>query len=293
MQNGRIVASCGCSSNFLQEGFGDGFTVSKKDGKLVFNDLGSCETRNPSTFWCIEKADEIYKWNDFNEIKIFTTDYESSDDHYTYSKQNTFNKLVPDFNFHSWPQVGIHDYEQFVNEIDVAGSNAFEINRVGWIGNAKLDIRKKMLEIGNSHPELFDIQDMNFIKDDDDRRDDVVLKADKFITTPELVKKYSILIDIEGNGYSGRLKHLLWSHRPVLLVDRPHKEFFFEFLKEWEHYIPVKRDLTDLVEKTQWCMDNYEKSLEIAENAYNFSKTHLTREACYKKWNDIIMTHGG
>jgi len=59
-------------------------------------------------------------------------------------------------------------------------------------------------------------------------------------------------------------------------------------LKEWEHYIPVQRDLTDLVEKTNWIFENYEKAKEIAENAYQFSKKYLTREACYERWNKII-----
>jgi hypothetical protein len=112
-----------------------------------------------------------------------------------------------------------------------------------------------------------------------------------YISTPELVKKYSILIDIEGGGYSGRLKHLLWSHRPLLLVDRPHKEYFFKYLKEWEHYIPVKRDLEDIVEKTKWCLDNYEAALKIAENAYQFCQTYLTRDACFKEWDKIITEH--
>jgi glycosyltransferase involved in cell wall biosynthesis len=103
-----------------------------------------------------------------------------------------------------------------------------------------------------------------------------------------LVKKYSFLIDVEGYGYSGRLKYLLWSQRPVLLIDRPYKEYFFQHLKEWEHYIPVKRDLSDLVEKMKWCFSNTEKATQIAQNALEFSKKHLTREACYAKWNDLI-----
>ena len=40
------------------------FTV-KKQGNLIFNDLGGYETRNTSTMWCIEQADKIYNWNDF------------------------------------------------------------------------------------------------------------------------------------------------------------------------------------------------------------------------------------
>jgi len=263
------------------------FCVSKINGKLIFKDLGGWQTRNPSTIWCIEKADEKYNWNDFNEIIIDTGDYESSNNEYNYSKAN-YNKLVPDFNFHCWPQVGINDYENFVKEIDNAGLNNYEINKVGWIGNTETNImRKKLLEIGDNNKELFDIFDMNWIQPVN-ASVNTFFNSTKYISTPELVGKYSILIDIEGNGYSGRLKHLFWSHRPLLLVDRPHKEFFFEFLKEWEHYIPVKRDLSDLIEKTKWCLDNYDKAIIIAGNAFQFSKLYLTRDACYEKWNSII-----
>jgi hypothetical protein len=260
------------------------FCVSKINSKLIFKDLGGYETRNPSTFWCIQKADEKYNWNDFNEIVIHTGDYEENKNNYTYSKNDSYNNLVPDFNFHSWPQVGIDDYEKTVKEINNAGLNNYEINKVGWIGNKNTNnMREKLIEIGDKNKELFDIFEMNWINSGNMR-----LNSSKYISTPELVEKYSILIDIEGVGYSGRLKFLLWSHRPLLLVDRPHKEFFFEFLKEWEHYIPVKRDLSDLIEKTKWCLDNYDKALIISENAFNFSKLYLTRDACYDKWNSII-----
>jgi len=263
------------------------FCFSKINGKLIFNDLGGYQTRNSSTFWCIQKADEKYNWNDFNEIKIYTEDYNNNNNDYTYSKTNSYNNLVPDFNFHSWPQVGINDYDLFIKEIDNAGLNNYEINKVAWIGNTNTNImRKNLLEISNNNKELFDIFDMNWIQSGN-----IFYNSTKYISTPELVKKYSILIDIEGNGYSGRLKHLLWSHRPLLIVDRPHKEFFFETLKEWIHYIPVKNDLSDLIEKTKWCLDNYDKGLIISENAFQFSKLHLTRDACYDKWNNIISNY--
>lgn len=264
------------------------FCFSKTNGELLFNDLGGFETRNSSTIWCIQKADEKYNWNDFSEIKIHTGDSEDNNDNYTYSKQCSYNNLVPDFNFHSWPQVGINDYEIIVKEIDNAGLNNYEVNKVGWIGNVNTYYRRKeLLEIGNNHKELFDIFDSGYWWINPDT---IKLNNNMYISTPDLVRKYSILIDIEGGGYSGRLKHLLWSHRPLIIVDRPHKEFFFEFLKEWEHYIPVKRDLSDLVEKTKWCIDNYDKALQIAKNAYHFSNLHLTRNACYDKWNSIILS---
>jgi hypothetical protein len=265
----------------------EAFYISKIDGNLKFKDLGGYETRNPSTFWCIQKADEKYNWKDFAEFKIYTGDFENNIHDYTYSKKDNYNNLIPDFNFHAWPQVGINDYDIFIKEIDNAGRNYYEINKVGWVGNTGTNImRKKLLEIGNDNKDSFDIIDMSWI-----HSNNIKLNSTNYISTPELVKKYSILIDIEGYGYSGRLKHLLWSHRPLLIVDRPHKEFFFEYLKEWEHYIPVKRNLSDLIEKTKWCLDNYDKALIIAENAFQFSKLYLTRDACYDKWNNIISNH--
>ena len=259
------------------------FTVSKENGVLIFNDLGGYETRNPSTIWCIKEADKLYNWNDFKQLYIDTNDNYYGHE-FSYIKNNYIN-LIPDFVFHAWPQVGINDYTNFTKEIDNAGLCKYEIHKVGWIGNTNTNaMRKTLLEIGNKNLNMFELFDMSW-----SHSGNTLLNSTYYIYTPELVKKYSILIDIEGNGpYSARLKTLLWSHRPLLLVDRPGKEFFFEYLKEWEHYIPVKRDLSNLLEQTKWCFENYDKALEIAENAYQFSKTYLTREACYKQWDRLI-----
>jgi hypothetical protein len=260
------------------------FTVKKENGQLIFNDFGGFQSRNPSTIWCIQEADKIYNWKDFKQITINTGDKESNINEYTYSKHYSYNNTVPDFNFHSWPESGIKNYTEFTNDISNAGLDNFIINKVGWIGNINTNPNRRiLLEIGKKHNDILDIIDMSWKKSDK-----IELNYSKYISTPDLAKTYSILIDIEGNGYSGRLKHLLWSHRPVLLVDRPHKEYFFEFLKEWKHYIPVERDLSDLIEKTKWCINNYDKAKQIAENAYDFSKQYLTRQACYKQWDKVI-----
>ena len=263
------------------------FTVAKQNGELVFHNLGGFELRNQSTMWCILQADQKYHFNDFKEIQIYTDDTESDENCYSYTKENSYTKLVPDFNFHAWQQVGIQNYDLFVQTIRRAGLNNPTVQKVGWIGNSDTNFRRKiMLDIANEHPTLFEFFDMQWIQSND-----IQLQSTHYISTPDLVKQYAFLIDIEGKGYSGRLKHLLWSHRPLLLVDRPHKEYFFEYLKEWVHYIPVQRDLSDLVEKTKWCITHYDKALKIAENAYQFSKIHVTRNACYAQWNKIIKSN--
>ena len=197
------------------------------------------------------------------------------------------NRLVPDFNFHAWPEAGIDDYTETVSMIDKAGLLDYEINKVGWIGAFSHYKREILSSIGRQHTDIMDIIDMTWttVREETDKKK---LSSSKFISLPDLVKRYSILVDVEGAGYSGRVKYLLWSHRPLLLVERNTKEYFYEYLREWEHYIPVKEDLSDLVEKTIWCINNYTQAKNIAENAYEFSKQYLTREACYAQWNKVF-----
>ena len=261
------------------------FVVEKQHGELIFTDHGGYQSRNPSTIWCIEQADALYQWPDFGKILIHTGDVQHDSLGYAYSRMS-YDKLIPDFNFHAWPQAGIDDYTKFVADIDAAGRMPAETNKVGWIGNiATSSVRRNMFSVAYEH-ELFDLHDCGNWWGSPDS---VKMNCNGYISTPDLVKQYSILIDVEGAGYSGRVKHLLWSHRPLLFVDRPFKEYFLESLKEWVHYIPVKRDLSDLVEKAQWCAEHYDEALKIAEHAYQFATEHLTREACYKKWNTIIQ----
>lgn len=262
------------------------FTFKKKDGKLIFNDVDGYEFRNPSTIWCITEADKIYNWKDFDEIVVNTNDFEDDPNALTYSKTNgNYSRIIPDFHFHYWPQVGIDDYNQVIKEVHEAGCNSPLVNKVGWIGNVDTHPnRRRLLNISRNHSNLMDIHTMRWLPGCDGKH----LKYTKYMSLPELVSNYSMLIDIEGRGYSGRLKYLLWSHRPVLLIDRPHHEYFYEHLLPWVHYIPVKRDLSDIVEKIMWCKSNPTKAQEIADNAYEFSKKHLTREACFKKWNEIL-----
>lgn len=250
------------------------FAICKKNGKILYHDFGGFETRNISTLWCIIQADQLYKWPDFSKIDIFTHDYQRTNE-LTYST-NDYSTMIPDFNFCNWKEVGLHDYEICTHEIDTLGKMPFEVNKVGWIGNIDTNIRrKKLFDLGKKH-DFLDIMSINW------------KSKQNYISMQDLVKKYSILLDIEGYGYSGRLKYLLWSHRPILLVDRPHKEFFYEHLVPWEHYIPVKRDLEDLIEKTKWCLDHYEKAKEIAERAYLFAQKHVTRQSAYQQWDRII-----
>ena len=96
--------------------------------------------------------------------------------------------------------------------------------------------RPLLKKIGDENPNLFDIVQVSSVHDS------------TYISLPQLTK-YKYLIDIGGNGYSGRLKYLLYSNRPLLIVDRDSIEYFYNDLIPYIHYIPIKIDLSDLLEQ--------------------------------------------
>ena len=265
------------------------FTVNKENGLLNIMDYGGYESRNDSMIWLLMEANKIYNFPNFKtQMIIFSNDCETNPHVYNITNETETVNTVPDFNFKACPEVGIDDYEDTINRMHIAGCKDALIQKVGWIGNPNTNqMRHKLLELGENNKDMYDFYGMDWVN----VGKQCLETKSKYLSLPELVKKYAILIDIEGNGYSGRLKYLLWSHRPVLLVERPHKEFFSDKLIPFVHYIPVDRDLSNLYERTKWIMDNPEKATEITNNAFEFCKKYLTREASYKRWNEVILRH--
>ena len=253
--------------------------VKKENGVLQFMDYGSYEQRNASTIQMIRFADTVYNWNDFNTILVQTDDmynhvrFPGIDLYCSYSKKDTFQNLIPDFAFGFWPYAQINDYTEMTQQIYKTGQTTPSIMKVGWIGQPTVHVRKLLMEHGQKYPFLFDFFDS---------------AKSPFMNMLELISKYAFLIDAEGNGYSARLKLFFWSKRPLIIIDRPDKEYFFEYLVPWVHYIPVKRDTSDLLENTIWILQNSEKAKVIAENAFAFAMKYLTREAACKQWNAVI-----
>lgn len=51
-----------------------------------------------------------------------------------------------------------------------------------------------------------------------------------------------------------------------LKVDSTKIEYFYSNLEPWVHYVPIKSDFSDLLEKVEWLRNNDDKAKEIAKN---------------------------
>ncbi|KAK7233810.1 glucosyltransferase [Aureococcus anophagefferens] len=238
------------------------FTVAKHDGRLAFVDRGGYQSRNASTRWCIEEADRLHDFGDFDAVEVWTGDCEASASGYCYSHVQSFANTVPDFNFHRWAEAGVDDYEDTCAALAAAGEKPAATDRAGWIGALSHGSRKTLHDLRD--PALLDVTLMEWRPAAPGA---TRLPASAFVSLPDLAAKYAYLVDVEGSGYSGRLKYLLHSGRPVLLADRPHLEFFYEHLRAWDHYVPVRRDLGDLHEKIRWLQAHPAEAAAIARRA--------------------------
>jgi hypothetical protein len=88
---------------------------------------------------------------------------------------------------------------------------------------------------------------------------------------PRHQARYKFLIDIDGvaNAWGFFEKLLLGSC--VLKVETDYTQWFYGALERWRHYVPVKRDLSDLVDKLYWCLENDSAAQVIAVEAQKFA----------------------
>jgi Glycosyl transferase family 90 len=196
----------------------------------------------------------------------------------------------PDWVFTHWPSANISSFRETVAEIERKSRLPPILQKVGWYGNVRSPLsdvpehttRPLLKKIGDAHPlqfDIFHVAPLNGVIDE---------KVTNYLTIPDLTQ-YAFLLDIGGNGYSGRLKFLLYTKRPLLIVERNYVEYFHDDLIPYEHYVPVKEGLSDLLEKVTWMQQNYETCLEMAGNAYAFAKRTFTEENLAKRIKEVCL----
>lgn len=87
--------------------------------------------------------------------------------------------------------------------------------------------------------------------------------------------KHKYQINLDGTVAAYRFPYLLAGDSVVLKQDSEYYEHFYKSLSPWEHYIPFKRDLSDLLQKIQWAKDHDEEAQKIAKNAQEFVRENL------------------
>lgn len=96
--------------------------------------------------------------------------------------------------------------------------------------------------------------------------------------TPQEQASYKYIVNIDGHVAAYRLSLELSSGACILMPASKYKLWFSKMLKPLVHFVPVKSDLSDLLEKIKWCKRNDKKCRKIAKNAKKFASMYLTKD---------------
>lgn len=105
--------------------------------------------------------------------------------------------------------------------------------------------------------------------------------ANKFLSL-KAQARYKVLIDIDGNSYSGRFPQLLSTGSAVFKIHTV-RDIATEVMKPWEHYVPVKMDLSDFEENLMWAKQNDDELRDIAQRGWYRATNTLSYRSlqCY------------
>ncbi len=97
-----------------------------------------------------------------------------------------------------------------------------------------------------------------------------------------IIHSFKYLIDVDGNSNAWSSLFLkLLSGSVVLKVESAggYRQWYYDRLIPWQHYVPVNKDLSDLQEKLIWLRDNDQEARRMANSSQDFAfQTSLEKE---------------
>ena len=152
-------------------------------------------------------------------------------------RYKTIAKPFPCPFFDSWPEVGVDSSKELFSYFFDHKDDPYQIGKAFWIWSS----------------------------------------SDSYVSIKDHAR-YKYLIDCPGWGghYSGRLKWLIATGRPVFIVDRQIVEPWQKNLLPFVHYIPVRADLSDLLDRYHYMEKHPELYDSIHNNAIAFAKEYFS-----------------
>lgn len=245
------------------------------------------QIRNDSTLRIMERAREILvdegslrtDW----KVRIYSADYRAESetrDRKTLNFQTIGDSLstpdlFPDWNFGGWWHIGMKDWDPFVLSLAVAGGKPPEDRRAYWRGNHMgLRQRARYVELCTSDPGRFAGGFMEWGKNG---------ASKGFVPMTEQCR-YGVLVDLTGLGYSGRLKMLGFTGRPLIVAHRRWWCWGDQLALSQGLHLTAREDLSDLAERYDEALGREREARDLRD----FCVENLTFEKACRRAAKLI-----
>ena len=116
--------------------------------------------------------------------------------------------------------------------------------------------------------------------------------ADKFVSMIEQ-SHYKYIIHIDGNVNAYRLLTTMATGSLIIRVKSEYTSWVDHMINPNEHYVLVRADLSNLLDKIAWCRANDSKCRKIAQQGMEFARMALTRDFVTNTFQKILWSVGG
>lgn len=100
---------------------------------------------------------------------------------------------------------------------------------------------------------------------------------------------YKYIMDIDGNACTWDAT--AWKLNSGSVIFKPEsdwQQWFYDSFIPWKHYVPVKDDFEDVIEKLEWCKNNEDKCVEIVKNCKELFHHIYYHKNVVKQMENII-----
>jgi len=162
-----------------------------------------------------------------------------------------------------------------------------------WRGRDSRRERLNLITLSRENPDLINASITNFFffRDEEDKYGPKVAYIPFFDFF-----KYKYQLCIDGSVAAYRFPYLLGGDGLVFKQESPFYEHFYSKLSPNKHFIPIKRDLSDLITKIKWAQKNDARVREISMEGRKFVENNLLPNHIYcfhatlfEKWSKRLV----
>ena len=100
---------------------------------------------------------------------------------------------------------------------------------------------------------------------------------------------YKYIIHIDGNVNAYRLLTTMTTGSLILRVTSQYTSWVDHLLQHKVHYVPVKADLSDLLDVVRWCRQNDDRCREIASNGMKLAQSILSKKFVQSYFQKVLF----
>jgi hypothetical protein len=171
--------------------------------------------------------------------------------------------------------------DQLANDISISTLN--KIGSFGYLAHTSKPYRLKFIEFCEKYPDNLEYISTNRYS-----------ALDKSMLSFIDLKKYKYLIDLPGHTYSTKMYSFLHCKRVILKLKNINKEYEFYWEKYLEpnvHYIEIKEDFSDIIEKYNYLENNPDVCSLIIDNCQKLINNELSQENLVDTFLSTVLNH--